>query len=158
MHLSRPTRIIHSSTNCISTSLWPSQQSCLLQPPLLRTLLFRSFTSRTCASNHAASRSTVERSTSEPSRGQTQTAGAARPPTSHSHTAVQGETHNIPTLSHGDPKEQQEQDSTAAGQTNRSTAEESSGSRSTTGRPFSIDDPQLLVGDCVALVAAALYR
>lgn len=33
-----------------------------------------------------------------------------------------------------------------------------SGSSSETRSPFSIDDPQLLVGDCVALVAAALYR
>jgi len=136
--------------SCVHTSnskLWPCQQHCLLHSTVRHTPNTPHLTSNISAACLPSSVPCISRHSG---RCQTLTTAAAaqRPPSTDDNQDQQDST-----STNEQPKQQQQQQQLRLDE--RATKSETS---SGTGSPFSIDDPQLLVGDCVALTAAALYR
>lgn len=126
--------------------LWPSQMLCRC------TAAAGSQRSTYCVPNPsptAGQLSPAHSLASSRLRRSLATAAATQPPSSGNDSSKpQFHTSNLPDQQ---PQQQQQDQDKVSKRRSRS-------SDSNTRSPFSIDDPQLLVGDCVALVAAALYR
>jgi hypothetical protein len=164
--------------SCCSAKLWPSQQACNRQPHVvLRNVTntqanmhmvqavtpirqgFRSAHTTLLTGGRGCQGALWTSCTHSSSRREVMTAAAAQPqpPDTNEDEQQQASSSSSSSETPQEPQRQHRQEGSSSSSSS-SSSRPTSGSSSGTRSPFSIDDPQLLVGDCVALVAAALYR
>lgn len=141
-HTSSTTHATHSALLQQHSQLWPCQRMCSRTPP-----------DPVAAARNTTCGSVNTRS----SRRGVLTAAATQPPTPTNDNKEQQQGGSSSSSS-SQPGGQQPRANTNSDISSNSRKRTPTTSSSSTQSPFSIDDPQLLVGDCVALTAAALYR